>query len=210
MESKQTQPTAPQQPQQATNAPQQQQQQRMQGQNPNQKGYHQKRNNYRGRGGKGFYQNQGGRNYGYNRNSNRGQQNNYQNQNRGIANRNYFCNPYMAQEMIYRTEMYIYTKYHHLIDINVKSKGLSQTLTEDSTFYVIKSFSEEDVHKSIKYGVWSSSKNGNTSLTNSFRLAKEKNGNVYLIFSSKSNSFLYLINNSFNIFLIVHISNFFW
>ncbi len=113
---------------------------------------------------------------------NRGQNNPYQNQNRN-QNRGFYCNPYMAQEMIYRTEMYIYTKYHHLIDINVKSKGLSQTLTEDSTFYVIKSFSEEDVHKSIKYGVWSSSKNGNTCLTNSFHLSKEKNGSVYLFFS---------------------------
>ena len=85
--------------------------------------------------------------------------------------------------MIYQTEMYIYTKYRQLIDINTKNKGLSSSITDSSTFYVIKSFSEEDVHKSIKYGVWSSSKNGNQTLTNSFNLAKEKNGNVYLFFS---------------------------
>lgn len=156
-----------------------------QGITPQQQGqrqYHQKRNNYRGRGNNNYRNQNRNNNY---RNQNRNQNNNYNNnQNRmNQNNRSYFCNPYMAQEMIYRTEMYIYTKYHHLIDINVKSKGLSQSLTEDSTFYVIKSFSEEDVHKSIKYGVWSSSKNGNTSLTNSFRLAKEKNGNVYLFFS---------------------------
>ncbi len=44
--------------------------------------------------------------------------------------------------------MYIYTKYRHLIDINVKSNGLSKKLTDASSFYVIKSFSEENVHKS--------------------------------------------------------------
>lgn len=89
----------------------------------------------------------------------------------------------MAQQMIYHTEMYIFTKYRQLLDINVKSSGLSKVVTDASSFYVIKSFSEEDVHKSIKYGVWSSSKNGNTTLTNSFTLTKEKGGYVYLFFS---------------------------
>lgn len=148
-------------------------------QNPetqNQKGqrnYHQRRNNYRGRGNNNYRNNfKGG-----NRNQHRNQ--NYQMQ----QNRNYFFNYYNQHEMIYRTEMYIFMKYHHLIDINVKSKGLSQKLTEGCSFYVIKSFSEEDVHKAIKYGVWSSSKNGNSTLSNAFRLASEKNGSVYLFFS---------------------------
>ena len=94
-----------------------------------------------------------------------------------------YYNPVIAQEMVYQTEMYIFTKYRHLLDINVKSSGLSKTLTDSSSFYVIKSFSEEDVHKSIKYNVWSSSKTGNLTLTNSFNLTKEKNGCVYLFFS---------------------------
>ena len=94
-----------------------------------------------------------------------------------------YINPYLAQKMLYQTEMYIYTKYRQLIDINTKNKGLSGTISDSSSFYVIKSFSEEDVHKSIKYGVWSSSKNGNQTLTNSFTLSKEKNGSVYLFFS---------------------------
>ena len=153
-------------------APQGQQQQ--QGRQGGQK-YYQRRNNYRG--GRGGYRNQRG---GY---RGQGRGNHMQGQGRMNQNRGYFQNTYMAQEMIYRTEMYIYTKYNNLIDINVKSKGISQTLNENSSFYVIKSFSEEDVHKSIKYGVWSSSKNGNTTLTNSFKLAKEKNGFVYLFFS---------------------------
>ncbi|MCQ2819047.1 MAG: YTH domain-containing protein [archaeon] len=141
-----------------------------------QRNYYQKRpyrgrGNYRGRGGRGY--NRGGQGRGGN---------NRQGQNRGMGRSTYY-NPFLAQEMIYRTEMYIYTKYNHLIDINVRSKGLSSTITEDSVFYVIKSFSEEDVHKSIKYDVWSSSKNGNVALNNSFKLTKEKNANVYLFFS---------------------------
>ena len=146
-------------------------------QNQSKRGYHQKRGNYRGGRGnyrQGNYRNQNN-NYrgGYNQNS---QYRQYQPQRE-------YINPYLAQKMIYQTEMYIYTKYRQLIDINTKNKGLSGSITDSSTFYVIKSFSEEDVHKSIKYGVWSSSKNGNQTLTNSFNLTKEKNGSVYLFFS---------------------------
>ena len=96
---------------------------------------------------------------------------------------NQYINSFLMQEMIYRTEMYIYTKYRNLIDINIKSNGLSKKITDASSFYVIKSFSEENVHKSIKYGVWSSSKNGNQTLTNSYNLAQGKKGDVYLFFS---------------------------
>ena len=136
-----------------------------------------------------FQNNNYSKNRGYRRNNYRGNNNfrgkgNYQqNQYRPQQQNRQYMNPYYAQEMIYRTEMYIYTKYRHLIDINVKSNGLSKKLTDASSFYVIKSFSEENVHKSIKYGVWSSSKNGNQTLTNSYNLAQGKKGDVYLFFS---------------------------
>jgi hypothetical protein len=48
---------------------------------------------------------------------------------------------------------------------------------------VIKSFSEEDVHKAIKYNLWSSTKNGNQTLNNAFNVTKEKGSHVYLFFS---------------------------
>jgi hypothetical protein len=35
---------------------------------------------------------------------------------------------------------------------------------DDAKFYVIKSYSEDDVHKCVKYGVWSSTPNGNKKL----------------------------------------------
>ena len=138
--------------------------------------YYKKNYHQRGRGGKPYYNNYRG---------GQGIKQNYQqrNQYRPQQTPKEMMNPYVLQEMFYRTEMYICTKYNNLLDINTKAKGLSANLTEASTFYVIKSFSEEDVHKSIKYGVWSSSKNGNQTLTNSFNLAKGKGGNVYLFFS---------------------------
>jgi hypothetical protein len=79
--------------------------------------------------------------------------------------------------------MYICSKYRNLIDINQKNAKLIENINSNCKFFVIKSFSEEDVHKSIKYNVWSSSKNGNLTLSNAFNITKEKNGNVYLFFS---------------------------
>ena len=143
----------------------------------------QKNNNRGGRGQKRYRGgNRGGQNYqnmNYNNNNYRSQypqqyQCPYQNQ---------YYNPYMQQQMIYRAEMYISSMYKHLLDINTRNASLPKTLDSNSKFFVIKSFSEEDVHKSMKYGVWSSSKNGNLTLNNAFNITKEKNGNVYLFFS---------------------------
>ena len=118
----------------------------------------------------------GGQNYYYNQNYGNRYPSQYQSQ---IP----YYNPYMQQQMLYRTEMYICSRYRNLIDINTKNASLFQKVDSNSKFFVIKSFSEEDVHKSIKYGVWSSSKNGNLTLSNAFQMTKEKNGNVYLFFS---------------------------
>ncbi|XP_042459736.1 YTH domain-containing protein ECT4-like isoform X1 [Zingiber officinale] len=46
---------------------------------------------------------------------------------------------------------------------------------EKALFFVIKSYSEDDVHKSIKYNVWASTPNGNKRLDNAFQAAQEKN-----------------------------------
>ena len=141
------------------------------------------------------------RNKGYNKRGRgiRGRKNNYRdgrssnNQFNNTANTGFpmaqrwnnqqYYNPYMQQQILYRTEMYIYSTYRNLIDINAKNSKVPQEINNNSQFFVIKSFSEEDVHKSIKYGVWSSSKNGNITLSNAFNMTKEKGGNVYLFFS---------------------------
>ena len=122
--------------------------------------------------------------------------NNFYNNNTRSYNQNYFpysqnnirssytqYPPYMQQQLLYRTEIYIYSRYINLININTKNASLSEKLNANSRFFVIKSFSEEDVHKSIKYGVWSSSKNGNLTLNDAFNSSHEKGGEVYLFFS---------------------------
>ena len=91
---------------------------------------------------------------------------------------------YTAQMILYRIDMYIHLRYPHLIDINNKNKDIISTLNENSNFFVIKSYSEEDIHKSIKYNIWSSTPRGNQTLNNAFIKCKEKNGSVYLFFSS--------------------------
>ncbi|XP_044500028.1 YTH domain-containing protein ECT1-like isoform X2 [Mangifera indica] len=55
----------------------------------------------------------------------------------------------------------------------------------DAKFYVIKSYSEDDVHKSVKYNMWTSTPNGNKKLDAAYREAKEKSSDcpVFLLFS---------------------------
>ncbi|ESW33929.1 hypothetical protein PHAVU_001G110200 [Phaseolus vulgaris] len=55
----------------------------------------------------------------------------------------------------------------------------------DAKFFVIKSYSEDDIHKSIKYSVWASTPNGNKKLDAAYQEAKEKTGGcpIFLLFS---------------------------
>ncbi|XP_010102694.2 uncharacterized protein LOC21398585 isoform X1 [Morus notabilis] len=54
---------------------------------------------------------------------------------------------------------------------------------KDAKFFVIKSYSEDNVHKSIKYGVWASTPSGNKKLDAAYREAKEKDIPIFLLFS---------------------------
>ncbi|XP_057472864.1 YTH domain-containing protein ECT2-like [Actinidia eriantha] len=55
----------------------------------------------------------------------------------------------------------------------------------DAKFFIIKSYSEDDVHKSIKYDVWSSTPNGNKKLDAAYQEALQKSGGcpIFLFFS---------------------------
>lgn len=55
----------------------------------------------------------------------------------------------------------------------------------DAKIFIIKSYSEDDVHKSIKYNVWASTPNGNKKLHAAYQEAQEKPGGcpVFLFFS---------------------------
>lgn len=59
---------------------------------------------------------------------------------------------------------------------------------EKAKFFVIKSYSEDDVHKSVKYGVWSSTPNGNKSLDGAYKKAQGQSESflavpIFLFFS---------------------------
>ena len=40
---------------------------------------------------------------------------------------------------------------------------------KNARFFVIKSYSEDDIHRSIKYGIWCSTEHGNKRLDDAFR-----------------------------------------
>ncbi|XP_062008877.1 YTH domain-containing protein ECT4 isoform X2 [Rosa rugosa] len=56
---------------------------------------------------------------------------------------------------------------------------------KDAKFFIIKSYSEDNVHKSIKYGVWASTPNGNRKLDAAYHEATEKHDScpIFLLFS---------------------------
>lgn len=63
------------------------------------------------------------------------------------------------------------------------------TKYDDAKFFVIKSYSEDDIHKSIKYSVWASTPNGNQKLNLAFEDAQLRAGDnpggcpIFLFFS---------------------------
>ncbi|KAJ8753448.1 hypothetical protein K2173_019847 [Erythroxylum novogranatense] len=56
---------------------------------------------------------------------------------------------------------------------------------QDAKFFIIKSYSEDDVHKSIKYNVWASTPNGNKKLDAAYQEGQQKSDGcpVFLFFS---------------------------
>lgn len=79
--------------------------------------------------------------------------------------------------------MYIITRYPNLVNLNSINFGISEKISPKSRFFIIKSFSEEDVHKGIKYKVWCSTKHGNIAINNAYKQAKIDNADVYLFYS---------------------------
>lgn len=64
-----------------------------------------------------------------------------------------------------------------------------ETEYTNAKFYVIKSYNEDDIHKSIKYDVWASTPNGNKKLDAAFRDAEQRSDEtgskcpIFLFFS---------------------------
>ncbi|KAF2320033.1 hypothetical protein GH714_022305 [Hevea brasiliensis] len=53
---------------------------------------------------------------------------------------------------------------------------LGSDFSAGAKFYVIKSYNEDDIHKSIKYDAWASTPNGNKKLDAAFREAEQRSG----------------------------------
>lgn len=53
----------------------------------------------------------------------------------------------------------------------------------DARYFIIKSYSEDDIHRSIKYSIWCSTNHGNKRLDEAYRQQQSKNGPIYLFFS---------------------------
>lgn len=75
-------------------------------------------------------------------------------------------------------------------DRELYNKPNFSTEHKDAKFFIIKSYSEDNVHKSIKYGVWASTANGNRKLDSAYREAKEREDPcpVFLFFSVNASS----------------------
>ncbi|XP_074590269.1 YTH domain-containing protein ECT4-like [Curcuma longa] len=71
------------------------------------------------------------------------------------------------------------------IDHNLYNDPDFATGYKDARFFIIKSYTEDNVHKSIKYGVWASTSNGNRKLDSAYHEAKTKEDPcpVFLFFS---------------------------
>ena len=93
---------------------------------------------------------------------------------------------------IIQTFKYVSEKYPQLISLNQIHSGIFSKVRNQASarFFVIKSFTEEDIHKvnnclsqSIKYNCWSSTREGNKKLTNFYLDCKSNNSELFLFFS---------------------------
>jgi len=70
--------------------------------------------------------------------------------------------------------------YSHLGRVNSPDASIEY---KNAKFFVIKSFMEEDVHKAMKYQVWSSTPEGNHRLNDAYMKSKDEKIPVFLLFS---------------------------
>ena len=69
-----------------------------------------------------------------------------------------------------------------LLSENKYNPGDFTMSLSNARFFVIKSYAEDDIHRSIKYSIWTSTEHGNRRLDQAYRDQKGK-GNIYLLFS---------------------------
>ena len=80
-----------------------------------------------------------------------------------------------GKNLNYAKECYSHLSKVNLPEVNIDYKG--------ARFFVIKSFMEDNVHKSMKYQVWSSTPEGNKRLNNAYIKSQEEKVPLFLLFS---------------------------
>lgn len=83
------------------------------------------------------------------------------------------------------TNIYVIKNYPDFF--NKKHYSFDKNENKFNKFIIIKALTEEDIHKSIKYGIWCSTRKNNEILTNLYKTTNDKGGFVYL-FVSATNS----------------------
>lgn len=126
------------------------------------------------------------------KNNNGSEDGTFDNNNKKSKNNRQMFNidPYTAQMLILRSELYIVQNYPNLVSISISEKLSNEKLIEyinkKTSVFIIKGFTEEDIHKAIKYNLWSSTNFGNNKLNNEY-----KTNPVLLLFSTyKSDQFI--------------------
>ncbi|XP_017005277.2 YTH domain-containing family protein [Drosophila takahashii] len=66
---------------------------------------------------------------------------------------------------------------------NYNPKVVDLNKATAARFFVIKSYSEDDIHRSIKYEIWCSTDHGNKRLDDAFKERHKEGGNIMLFFS---------------------------
>jgi len=70
----------------------------------------------------------------------------------------------------------------HLNPANFNPKSFNLE-PNNARYFIIKSYSEDDIHRSIKYSIWCSTNHGNKRLDEAYGQQKTKDGPIYLFFS---------------------------
>ena len=82
---------------------------------------------------------------------------------------------------------YLETHYPKILNLHRKYSQYNKIdITNGSTYYIIKSFNIENIHKAIKYGVWSTTYSCNNTFDKAYTEAKSRGAEVYLFFSTNS------------------------
>lgn len=86
------------------------------------------------------------------------------------------------------SELYLLSKYPDICHLQRKFSSPEEELkvVKNSTYYIIKSFNIENIHKAIKYGVWATTYSGNNTFDKAFADSQKRNSEVYLFFSTNS------------------------